>query len=321
MRHLSLLLRWIAPLLVLTSVLIIAQQSHPVLANHKTHGHAGALWPPAEDGYLAGEIVSNVQGAMTEWRVGSFTDALDGVTAQSATDWNNALRNSAPTNLTTYPFHCCWTDDVSPPGASGTANVRIYGPLDTANLTTTNPDSSTQVTYAWNSGSGFRHNIESFYVDKTSDTNTDVLQFNALAAQLYTSIQYAIADEGRFCATARGFSNAGFAGGNPWTSYPYFGCANRRTGPSAGGPFVVTSQRELGGNRVKVRNAAGATRYVKVVGPSGENVGCSTATATANGSVYQCLANVTVRQYANLVWIACTTSACTAASYGNIDFD
>jgi len=83
---------------------------------------------------------------------------------------------------------------------------------------------------------------------------------------------------------------------------------------------VVTSQREYG-SRIKVRNNSGGTRWIEVVGPSSEDVGCSTAVSTANGGIYQCVASVSIRQYANLIWIACTTSACTAASYGNIDFD
>jgi hypothetical protein len=196
----------------------------------------------------------------------------------------------------------------------------VYKPQDALNSTTMNPDSASQVTYAWNTSSSVRHNIESFYVDATTDTNTTVIQFN-LVSPLFSSQSYVgIPDESRFCATARGFSNAGYTGGNPWTPYPYYGCMNRRTGPNAGGPFAVTSQREFG-SRIKARNGSGGTRYIKVVGPNGENVGCSTVQNISNGGLYQCVASVGIRQYPNLVWIACTTSACTAASYGNIDFD
>jgi hypothetical protein len=234
------------------------------------------------------------------------------------------IKNPDGTYSCGYPSGTTVMDAIGCGATSPQAHDRndffnVYKPQDTPNATTMTPGSSTQVTYAWNSGAAYRHNIESFYVDKTSDTNTTVLQFNNVSV-LFSSQSYSIADEGRFCATARGFSNAGFTGGNPWTPYPYYGCANRRTGPNAGGPFVATSQREYG-SRIKVRNDAGATRYIKVVGPSGENVGCSTAISTANGATYQCVASVTIRQFANLVWIACTTSGCTAASYGNIDFD
>lgn len=64
------------------------------------------------------QIYRNI--APNEFRVGSFTDALDSLTSTAVTDWNNALRSS-PNSLTKYPLHCCYTDD----GAN--ANVQVWG--------------------------------------------------------------------------------------------------------------------------------------------------------------------------------------------------
>lgn len=108
-------------LLLAFAVIIGLAGPMPMRAAHSTRGHSGTLLPGTESLDLMPEVVTNAYP--TEFRVGSFTDALDSVVAAAVTDWNNALR-SAPNSLTKFPLHCCFNDD-----AAG-ANVQVVGVPD-----------------------------------------------------------------------------------------------------------------------------------------------------------------------------------------------
>lgn len=64
------------------------------------------------------EVITN--DYPVEFRVGSFTNDLDSLTATAVTDWNSALQTSL-NSLTKYALHCCFHDD------SSNANVQVWG--------------------------------------------------------------------------------------------------------------------------------------------------------------------------------------------------
>lgn len=194
-----------------------------------------------------------------------------------------------------------------------------YKPQDSANPTGMQIDSSSRVTFGWSTAQTDNHT--GFWWTKETDAPGSQLAYGVVARNT-TSVNYlqlgSLSNGSRWCVRVNPYTEAGFPGLLPFGPSSKYGCVDRETGPSAGGPFVATTHRLPNGKvRINVKNYSSGTRYMNVTGSNLANIGCPWNYVARNAQ-YQCDRSLSVGQYTHLEWWAWTGSN---VSYGRVDYD